>query len=214
MKNVTNETPSVLSLHSKNAFLEILPEKGGCITRYCLKDNDNTIEILRPANPTKIIKGDPLEKASFPLIPFSNRIRRGKFTFQGIDELNQPFYLHAKEYQRIVNSKNKLLFVKPSAEINLKQAKWLTMNAEKGVFDIEKQTLELIGNVLFLHSDGEQIDTNNAIIDLKNAKIYGNKKIFGKNETISFSSEGFEVQKTVKNFQLLGKSKINIKNIK
>ena len=84
MKNVTNETPSVLSLHSKNAFLEILPEKGGCITRYCLKDNDNTIEILRPANPTKIIKGDPLEKASFPLIPFSNRIRRGKFTFQGM----------------------------------------------------------------------------------------------------------------------------------
>lgn len=88
------------------------------------------------------------------------------------------------------------------------------MNAEKGVFDIEKQTLELIENVIFLHSDGEQIDTNNAIIDLKNAKIYGNKKIFGKNETISFSSEGFEVQKTVKNFQLLGKSKINIKNIK
>ena len=143
-----------------------------------------------------------------------NQEKSKNFTFQGIDELNQPFYLHAKEYQRIVNSKNKLLFVKPSAEINLKQAKWLTMNAEKGVFDIEKQTLELIGNVLFLHSDGEQIDTNNAIIDLKNAKIYGNKKIFGKNETISFSSEGFEVQKTVNNFQLLGKSKIKIKNIK
>ena len=143
-----------------------------------------------------------------------NQKKTKNFTFQGIDELNQPFYLHAKKYQKITNSKNKLLFKKPKAEINLKKGKWLTMNAEKGVFDIEKQTLELIENVIFLHSDGEQIDTNNAIIDLKNAKIYGNKKIFGKNETISFSSEGFEVQKTVKNFQLLGKSKINIKNIK
>ena len=88
------------------------------------------------------------------------------------------------------------------------------MNAEEGVFDIEQQTLELMGNVIFLHSDGEQIDTNNAVIDLKKAKIYGNKKIFGKNETISFSSEGFEVQKTCKSFQLFGKSKIKIKNIK
>jgi len=143
-----------------------------------------------------------------------NQKKTKNFTFQGIDELNQPFYLHAKKYQKITNSKNKLLFKKPKAEINLKKGKWLTMNAEEGVFDIEQQTLELMGNVIFLHSDGEQIDTNNAIIDLKNAKIYGNKKIFGKNETISFSSEGFEVQKTVKNFQLLGKSKINIKNIK
>ena len=143
-----------------------------------------------------------------------NQKKTKNFTFQGIDELNQPFYLHAKKYQKITNNNNKLLFEKPSAEINLKKGKWLTMNAEKGVFDIEKQTLELMENVIFLHSDGEQIDTNNAIIDLKKAKIYGNKKIFGKNETISFSSEGFEVQKTVKNFQLLGKSKINIKNIK
>ena len=140
-----------------------------------------------------------------------NQKKTKNFTFQGIDELNQPFYLHAKKYQKITNSKNKLLFEKPKAEINLKKGKWLTMNAEEGIFDIKQQTLELIGNVLFLHSDGEQIDTNNAIIDLKNAKIYGNKKIFGKNETISFSSEGFEVQKTVKNFQLLGKSKIILK---
>ena len=136
------------------------------------------------------------------------------YTFQGIDEFNQPFYLHAKKYQKITNSKNKLLFEKPKAEINLKKGKWLTMIAKEGIFDIEDQTLELIGDVLFLHSDGNQIDTNNAVIDLKKAKIYGNKKIFGKAETINFSSEGFEVKKTGQNFKLLGKSKIKIKNIK
>ena len=153
------------------------------------------------------------EKKS-PLVLTKNLEKRKNFTFQGIDELNQPFYLHAKKYQKITNSKNKLLFKKPKAEINLKKGKWLTMVAKEGIFDIEEQTLELIGDVLFLHSDGEQIDTNNAVIDLKKAKIYGNKKIFGKNETVSFSSEGFEVKKTVKSFQLFGKSKIKIKNTK
>ena len=142
-----------------------------------------------------------------------SQIKKEKFTFQGIDEFNQPFFLHAKKYQKIINSKDKLLFHKPKAEINLKEGKWLTMVAKEGIFDIENQTLELIGNVLFLHSDGEQIDTNNAVIDLKKSKIYGNKKIFGKNETINFSSEGFEINRTGKVFELIGKSKIKIKDI-
>ena len=143
-----------------------------------------------------------------------NQGKTQKYSFQGIDEYNQPFFLQAKKYQKIINNENKLLFEKPNAEINLRKGKWLTMIANKGIFDIEKQTLELMGDVLFLHSDGQQIDTNNAVIDLKKAIIYGNKKIFGKNETINFSSEGFKVVKTGKIFQLLGKSKIKIKNIK
>jgi len=143
-----------------------------------------------------------------------NQEKLQKYTFQGIDEFNQPFFLQAKKYQKIINNENKLLFEKPNAEINLRNGKWLTMIAREGIFDVEKQTLELMGDVLFLHSDGQQIDTNNAVIDLKKAIIYGNKKIFGKNETINFSSEGFKVVKTGKIFQLLGKSKIKIKNIK
>ena len=36
--------------------------------------------------------------------------KQNKFTFQGIDEFNQPFFLHAKKYQKIINNENKLLF--------------------------------------------------------------------------------------------------------
>ena len=143
-----------------------------------------------------------------------NQSNSKNFTFQGIDEFEQPFYLHAKKYQRIINKENKLLFEKPKAEINLKKGKWVTMVAKEGIFDIENQTLELINNVLFYHSDGQQIDTDNAVIDLKKSKIYGSKKIFGKAESISFSSEGFEIEKTGISFQLFGKSKIKIKNVK
>ena len=109
-----------------------------------------------------------------------NQEKTQKYSFQGIDEFNQPFFLQAKKYQKIINNENKLLFEKPNAEINLRKGKWLTMIANEGIFDVEKQTLELMGDVLFLHSDGQQIDTNNAVIDLKKAIIYGNKKIFGK----------------------------------
>ena len=156
-------------------------------------------------------KFNNLKKSTNTIVNYNKDTSSENFNFQGIDEFDQPFYLQAKEYQIIENEKNKFFFIKPKAEINLKEGKWLTMVAKEGIFDLEKQTLELIGDVLFLHSDGQQIDTNSAIIDLKKGKIYGNKKIFLKNETINFSSDGFELNQTGKVFQLLGKSKIKIK---
>ena len=83
----TKET--VLTLNYGNALLEILPEIGGCITRYCLETNEQVLELLRPATQAGIASKDPLEMASFPLIPFSNRIRDGRFSFQG-KEINLP----------------------------------------------------------------------------------------------------------------------------
>ena len=80
---------SVLTLKYGNALLEILPEVGGCITRYCLETKKQTLELLRPATQAGLAAKDPLEMASFPLIPFSNRIRNGSFLFQG-QEINLP----------------------------------------------------------------------------------------------------------------------------
>ena len=80
---------SLLTLKCGNALLEILPEVGGCITRYCLETKKQTLELLRPTTQAGLAAKDPLEMASFPLIPFSNRIRNGSFLFQG-QEINLP----------------------------------------------------------------------------------------------------------------------------
>ena len=145
--------------------------------------------------------------------PFQNKELNNQenFSFQGIDELEQPFYLQAKKYQVIDNDKRKLLFQKPKAEIRLTKGTWVTLVADRGVFDINVKTLELIDNVLVMHSNGEQIDTDRAIIDLKNGKFYGNSKLFGRSDQITFKSEGFEIEKKGNSFLLFGKSKIKIK---
>ncbi len=80
---------SVLTLKYGNALLEILPEVGGCITRYCLETKKQTLELLRPTTQAGLAAKDPLQMASFPLIPFSNRIRNGSFLFQG-QEISLP----------------------------------------------------------------------------------------------------------------------------
>jgi aldose 1-epimerase len=52
--------------------LEIEPGRGGGVTRFGWRGRD----VFRPARP-----GGPLDLACFPLMPFSNRIGQGRFTF-------------------------------------------------------------------------------------------------------------------------------------
>ena len=74
---------NILTLRAGNALLEIIPEVGGSITRYCLVTEEQTLNFLRPAIQSGFAKHDPREMASFPMIPFSNRIRNGHFKLQG-----------------------------------------------------------------------------------------------------------------------------------
>jgi hypothetical protein len=70
MLNVNEVKEKKLTLRSRNALLEIVPEIGGSITRYCLKTEKQALNFLRPAIQSGLAKHDPREMASFPLIPF------------------------------------------------------------------------------------------------------------------------------------------------
>ena len=154
---------------------------------------------------------NPKKNSNYPVTNFNKENDSENFNFQGIDDFDQPFYLHAKKYQMINNEKNKIFFQKPKAEINLKDGKWVTLVAKKGIFDLEKKTLELIDNVLVLHSDGQQISTDTAIIDMTKGEFYGSRDLFGTSDKIKFNSEGFNVEKGTGKISLFGKSKIKIK---
>jgi aldose 1-epimerase len=56
---------------------------GGCIVAYRLTSDDNEFDLLRPL--TRGANGEisPLAASSFPLIPYSNRIKNGHFRFGG-----------------------------------------------------------------------------------------------------------------------------------
>ena len=104
--NVIKKDFTVLKLHSKNVILEILPEKGARISRYSLKNRNNTFDLLRPLNTKFRINKDSLLKTSFPLVPFSNRINNGKFTFQGkqiklpLNFYPEPHAIHGHGWER------------------------------------------------------------------------------------------------------------------
>lgn len=70
----------VLVLSSSNLELQLSPSVGGAILRLAYLGNEAPISILRESRtPLENV----LEAASFPLVPYVNRIRGGSFTFRG-----------------------------------------------------------------------------------------------------------------------------------
>lgn len=72
-----------LSLRAGRARLTIAPELGGSITRYWWQDGRRRVDWLRPTAAHALAPGELGAGACFPLVPYSNRIRDGRFTFRG-----------------------------------------------------------------------------------------------------------------------------------
>ena len=89
----------MIVLQNGAARLELSPEIGGAVRRFTVEGRD----ILRPApeGATGV-----LDLASFPLVPFCNRIPNGRFGFEGREVVlppnlgDHPHALHGQGWQR------------------------------------------------------------------------------------------------------------------
>lgn len=89
---IASVTPIESGVHAKqqrdrlregSLVLSVAPAACGAVTRFAHVDGGRTIEVLRPALETAVADRDPRGMSCFPLVPFSNRIGNGRFTFQG-----------------------------------------------------------------------------------------------------------------------------------
>ena len=61
----------------------VAPAIGGGLAYWRRRRGSTWFDILRPASPEGLARRDPLSLASFPLAPYPNRIRNGRFRFDG-----------------------------------------------------------------------------------------------------------------------------------
>ncbi|MDE2905487.1 MAG: aldose 1-epimerase [Acidobacteriota bacterium] len=80
---MTQDTPEVIDLRAGSTRLAVAPEVGGSITRYASERGGTTIEWMRPALADAIANRAAGGTSSFPMVPFSNRIRDAAFRFRG-----------------------------------------------------------------------------------------------------------------------------------
>jgi aldose 1-epimerase len=70
-------------LEAGQLSLELLPALGGAIGAFQLRRAGQTFDLMRRTQPALVSEVGVLATASFPLVPFSNRIENGVFHFRG-----------------------------------------------------------------------------------------------------------------------------------
>jgi aldose 1-epimerase len=75
----------VVTLRSGDAGLAVAPSLGGAILSYWTENADGRRDWLTPRGSTPVAGFETTGVASFPLVPYSNRIRDGRFRFGGRD---------------------------------------------------------------------------------------------------------------------------------
>ncbi|CAH2773032.1 MAG: Galactose mutarotase and related enzymes [uncultured Paraburkholderia sp.] len=90
--------PTLVTLSAGGLRLVVAPEVGGALAAFYELTPDGPLHWLRPASQAAFDECDPLRMASFPLLPYCNRIRDARFPFNGetIDlNGNDPRFAHA-----------------------------------------------------------------------------------------------------------------------
>lgn len=82
--------PDVICLAAHGICVELAPAVGGSIARFYSVREGVVVDWLRPATEQAIRERDAEGMASFPLIPFCNRIRNGRAKFQNQEIILPP----------------------------------------------------------------------------------------------------------------------------
>ena len=103
---------TLIELRAGELHLVLTPEVGGSIASFSRRWSDagraRELHWLRPASPEGLAARNPLAMASFPLLPFCNRIRNGRASFEGREihfppnhpAADSPHPLHGIGWQR------------------------------------------------------------------------------------------------------------------
>lgn len=79
-----------VTLASGLASCEVAPRAGGAVAGFWWKLGDERIDWLRPAAPAAVARGDARQMGCFPVVPYGNRIREGRFLFCGREVIESP----------------------------------------------------------------------------------------------------------------------------
>ena len=95
----------LITLHHDACHIQVCPAAGGSIVRFWHENGSLIRDWLRPIHAERITPGNGRDMGSYPLVPYCNRIRAGRFKFQGRDiqlplnALPQRHSLHGHGWQ-------------------------------------------------------------------------------------------------------------------
>ena len=112
--------------------------------------------------------------------------------FSGFDSRNQPFLVTADVASQASENESVVSLELPKADITLEDGTWVALSARDGLYDREKKTVDLVGQVSFFHDKGFELHTETAHFDLGKGTAKGREAVTGQGVFGQIDATGFD----------------------
>ena len=130
--------------------------------------------------------------------------------FFTVDEKGEPFNLSADVAFELPGNERRIQMNAVKADILKKDDFWMALDAETGIYSQAEETMELLKQVNVYTQSGEEIETTQALINIKNRDIVGDEDVLLRTEYGYARAQGFSVTQNGTIIKLTGKTRVVI----
>ncbi len=138
-----------------------------------------------------------------------NNLSMTNARYFGTDDEGQPYSVLANGVRQRPENQETIELNGPSAEISLKDGKFLSAKANAGLYNREDKKLDLSGNVDVGEENGYRFKTNSALVNLDEGTATGKEPVTGEGPLGTMEAqEGFNLLDRGRNVHFNGKSRL------
>lgn len=137
------------------------------------------------------------------------RMRVESARYQGLDEQGRPFTISAQSAVQATSRDPIVEIFGMRAGIRLADGP-ATLVAQRGRYDLEEETVDVIGPILFRASDGYQLRTSDVAVNLDSRTITGSGRVEGQMPLGRFSADRMTADLPSRRVVLEGRARLHI----
>lgn len=128
--------------------------------------------------------------------------------FFAVDEKDEPFNLTAETAFELPGETRRIQLEAVKADILKHDDRWIALDAAVGIYSQAEDTMELLNQVNLYTQTGGEIETTQALINMKNRDIVGNQDVLLRSEKGYARAQGFSVTQNGTVIRLTGKTRV------
>jgi lipopolysaccharide export system protein LptC len=128
--------------------------------------------------------------------------------YTGIDRGGRPFSLHSILIRPVDGERNRVQLASPQLSMTLADGRPVKMQANLGVYDQNRWTLALSGQVLLEVGQDYSMKTESTLLDIRKERAEGNKPVLAAGPFGHLQADGFRLEEGGKTLTFLGRSRL------
>lgn len=120
-------------------------------------------------------------------------LRMVQARYSGLDRQNRPFVITAEVARQNPNADDLVSLEGPKGDMTTASGSWYEVTAYTGIYQPQRQFLDLFGNVQLFQDKGNEFRTDSAHVDMANGTVEGNEPVEGQGPFGHVTGEGFRI---------------------